>query len=637
MNQENNNAPHPIRHLITRNRRLIVILIHLVQAALANYFAFILRFESILSPDYFNQFLSYLPILLPIRLLFYLQAGLFKNLWRYSSIRDLMKIIQSTVLGSFLFILVVRYLIGDLSYPRSIYILDCLLLIMISGGSRLLIRALIEYVQSGSSGKRTLIIGAGDAGEMVVRDMKNNYKYAYEPIGFIDDDPFKKGLVIHGLPIFGPGNMIEEVIEKKRPEEILIAIPSASHRTVRRYYDLCKPFGLPIKILPGLRDIIDGNVSVSQIKPLSLEDLLRREPIRTDIESVKEYIAGKSVLVTGAGGSIGSELSRQIIQYNPSELVLFDRYENGLFQIDFELKNRDYEGPRRNVVPVIGDMRDASALEYLFSMHKPQIVFHAAAHKHVPLMEQNPLEAVKNNIFGTKNLLNAASRHNAESFVMVSTDKAVNPTNIMGASKRVAEFLTISMNSSLTKFKVVRFGNVLGSNGSVVHTFREQLKLGGPITVTHPEMRRFFMLIPEAVQLVLIAASVGKGGEIFVLDMGESIKIADFAENLVRLSGFIPHEDIEIKYTGLRPGEKLYEELFDESEEIINIFHEKLRVAIPQKIPSTAELSRHLSVLEEIVTNNSLDNLIPAMQRILPGFKKFEMDLVPSRKSKVAR
>lgn len=612
------------KNLIIKNRRIVVTFIHLVQVALANYLAFLVRFEFVIPPQHLIQFISYLPLLLVIRLVFYLQAGLHKSLWRYSSVSDLIKIIKSVTFGSIIFLIIVRYLFGDTAYPQSIYILDWLLLIMISSGSRFFIRIFREYLQPESSGKRTLLIGAGDAGEMIVRDMKNNPKYAYEPVGFIDDDPYKKGLSIHGVPIFGPRSMINEVIEKHKPDEILISVPSASHKNIREIFELCKPFNIPIKTLPGLSDILDGNVSVSQIKPLSLKDLLQRETVRTDIKSVRDYISGKSVLVTGAGGSIGSELCRQIIGYNPSSLIMFDRYENGLFEIDLELKWTS--NPLPVVSAVIGDICDTDALEHLFLKERPQIVFHAAAHKHVPLMEINPLEAVKNNIFGTKNILDAAAKHNTENFVMISTDKAVNPANIMGATKRVAEFLTTNMNLSSsansTKFTTVRFGNVLGSHGSVVHIFKEQLKRGGPLTVTHPEIKRFFMLIPEAVRLVLISATSDSGGKIFVLDMGEQIKIVDFAENLIRLSGFIPYEDIKVEFTGLRQGEKLYEELFDESEKIIPAFHEKLSIAIPQNVPSMVELSQHILTLRRIVTNNSVDEVIAEIQKIVPSFKK---------------
>lgn len=482
--------------------------------------------------------------------------------------------------------------------------------------------------------------------------------------------------------------MIAKFIEKYKPEEILVSMPSASSKALKEIYELCKPFNITVRKLPGLNDILLGNISVeaklgkmlidanivtesqvqealtlqqteggklgsklvelgyisektlfsflqkqysvSHIKPVSLEDLLQREPVRTDIESVKDYIEGKSVMVTGAGGTIGSELCRQIIDYRPSKLILLDRYENTLMHIDIELRMRTQ---KTDIFTVIGDIQDAINLEHLFSKHKPQIIFHAAAYKHVPLMEYNPIEAIKNNIFGTKNLLEAASRHNVASFVMISTDKAVNPRSIMGATKRVAELLTMSMNfQNTSKFTTVRFGNVLGSNGSVVPIFEKQIKQGGPVTVTHPEIKRFFMVIPEAIQLVLIAAAAGKGGEIFVLDMGEQIKIIDLAENLIRLSGFIPHKDIKIDYTGLRPGEKLYEELFDESEMIVSTFHEKLRIAIPE-IPSIDDFNKHILELERIVLKNAVDEVVPAVQKIVPSFRSYNIDSVEIVKS----
>lgn len=629
-----------VQGLIISNRLTVVALVHLLQAVIANYLAFILRFEAILSPFYLRHLKVYLPILLTVRLGFYLAFGLHKDLWRYSSVNDLVKIVKSVSLGTIVFVVIVRYLFGDTSYPRSIFAIDWLLLIMLSGGSRLLIRIFSEYTRVEATDKRTLIIGAGDAGEMIVRDMKSNPRNTYEPIGFIDDNLRKKGLRIHGVPIFGPMTMITQVMERYKPAEILISMPSASHKTINEIYEICKPFNIPIQILPGLSDIIEGNVSVSQIKPLSLEDLLQREPVRTDVQAVKEFIQGKSVMVTGAGGSIGSELCRQIIGYGPSDLIMFDRYENGLFEIDMELQNivkrkesvvRSDSSPLTphpsRVITIVGDMRDRGGLEYHFSKFKPQIIFHAASHKHVPLMEVNPMEAVKNNIFGARNLVEAASRHKAESFVMISTDKAVNPTSIMGATKRVTEFLAISMNeTSNTRFTAVRFGNVLGSNGSVVQVFKEQVRRGGPVTVTHPEIKRFFMLIPEAVQLVLIAAAGGRGGDIIVLDMGEQIKILDLAENLIRLSGFVPYEDIKIEFTGLRPGEKLYEELFDESEVMVPTFHEKLKIAIPNNVPSPDALLRHITALDRIITTSSLDELIPEIQKIVPNFKRSDAE-----------
>ncbi|MBI5055560.1 MAG: polysaccharide biosynthesis protein [Nitrospirae bacterium] len=670
-----------LRDFIISNRRVIVIIVHLAQAALANYLAFFIRFDTVIPHEYFNMLVYYLPALLAIRLVFYIQAGLYKDIWKYSSIRDMVKIIKSVTVGSLLFYIAIRYLIGNTSYPQSIYILDGLLLIIISSGSRLFIRVFKEYLHSQHLGKRILIVGAGDAGVKIFRDIKNNPKSYYEPIGFIDDDPYKKGLVIHGVPIFGPISMIPYIIETNKPDEILITISSNNNDNIRKIYELCKSYNVLIKKLPGINDILEGNIAmavklgqqlveanivtedkvqqalelqkkeggrlgskliklghiseenlvsflnkhlgISHIKPISLEDLLQREPVRHDIESVRNFIKGKSVLVTGAGGSIGSELCRQITKYHPASLVLMDRYENTLFSIDHELRCNDGNGNGKsqcNIVAAIGDIVDPVTLEYIFSKHKPQIVFHAAAHKHVPLMEYNPIEAVKNNILGTRNLLDAASRHYAESFVMISTDKAINPTSIMGATKRVAELLTLNKKSaSGTKFTTVRFGNVLGSNGSVVPIFKEQLKKGGPITVTHPDMKRFFMLIPEAVQLVLLAASSGNGGEIFVLDMGHQIKINDLAESIIRLSGFIPHKEIKIMYTGLRPGEKLYEELFDVSEKIIPTFHKKLRIAVPGPLP-IENLNEYISEFEGIVSNYAVDSIIPAIQKVVPNY-----------------
>ncbi len=625
------------RDFIIRHRRIAEIFYYAVQVVSANYLAFVLRFESLLSFEYRNYFLSYLPLLLFVRVTLYLRHGLNRDLWRYSSVSDLLRIIRSITFGSIIFLLTVRYLFDNPSYPRSIYVLDWLLLIMISGGSRLLIRVYREYLEAETSGKKILLIGAGDAAEMIVRDMKNNPKYDYSPIGFIDDDPYKKGLSIHGMPIFGPREVMKDVVEKHAPEEILICMPSMGHKAIRDIFELCKPFNIPIKTLPGMNDILDGRVSVSQIKPLSLENLLEREPVKRDIRSIKVYIEGKSVMVTGAGGSIGTELCRQIFEYRPARLIMLDRYENGLFHIDLELRSKTAKydarkgGPegkgRTGLTTVIGDICDNVRMEDVFRRFRPQIVFHAAAHKHVPLMEHNPLEAIKNNVLGTRNLLDAAAGHGSESFVMISTDKAVNPTSVMGATKRAAEYLTMRMNhSSPCRFTTVRFGNVLGSSGSVVRVFREQLKRGVPLTVTHPDMKRYFMLIPEAVQLVLIAASAGTGGEIFVLDMGEQVKILDLAENVIRLSGFLPYDDIGIEFTGLRPGEKMYEELFDVSEKAIPAAHEKLRVAVPDGVPSREELAALVAGLKKTVEEYRADEAIEVLTKIVPNFRRKNPD-----------
>jgi FlaA1/EpsC-like NDP-sugar epimerase len=680
-----------IKDQIIKYRFVVVTLILLMQAAFANYLAFVIRFEAQLSVPYLNKYISYLPLLLLIRLVLFLQAGLYKGLWRYSSINDLMKIINSTTAGSIVFFLTVRYLIGDGEYPRSIYTLDWLLFLVISGGSRFFIRIFREYMFMEPSRKRMLIVGAGNAGEMIVREMKSNRKCKYEPIGFIDDDIQKKGLTIHGVPILGTTDKMPEIIRESKPDEIMIS-SGDTQKSIREIYEICKPFNIAIKKLPGINDLLGSKVSVaakigqhlvsaglvtevqiqealalqrkeggrlgskliklgyiteealnsflvkmlgvSHMQPISLEDLLQREPVNSDITSVRNFIKDKTVMVTGAGGSIGSELCRQIIGYNPSHLILLDRYENSLYEVDLELRS---EQQRPTISTIIGDIQDPLSLEYIFSRQKPQIIFHAAAYKHVPLMEHNPIEAIKNNIFGTKNLIEAASRHRAENFVMISTDKAVNPTSIMGATKRVAEILTVHMNSvSQTKFTTVRFGNVLGSNGSVLQVFKEQLTKGGPLTITDPEIKRFFMLTEEAVHLVLIAAASGKGGEIFVLDMGDPIKIIDLAENFIRLSGFIPHKEIKIMFTGMRPGEKLYEELFDETERMIPSFHKKIMVAVPEDslMPVVA---RHISDLERVVLNHSVVDLVPLIRKVVPSFRNHNIQSESFKKEWVVK
>ena len=671
-----------LRNLIIRHRQLAFAMILLLEAALANYLAFVLRFEAVLQPVNLNRFLIYLPLLLAIRLFFHLYAGLYKNLLRYADIRDLMDIIWTSGAGEVIFSAAIMFLFRDAGYPRIIYIFDFLLFVSISGGTRLLIKIFNEYMKAQPSFKKVLIVGAGDSGELIVRGMKNSrsQRHYYDPVGFIDDNRHMKGLSIHGVPILGPKEVIPQMIKKHRPEEVLVSMPCDAH-DLTSIYEMCKPHNVPVKKLPVFNEILNGDVSIapkighillnsglitenqlldafsfqkseggrlgeklikmgmiteenlvaalqkqyssSRIKPLSLEDLLQREPVRTDIKSVREFIEGKTVFVTGAGGSIGSELCRQIMKYAPRTLVLFDRYENSLFFIDRELRADNGKGPhgKEQLATIVGDIQDIKYLEYLFSKFRPEIIFHAAAYKHVPLMEFNPVEAVKNNVFGTRNLLHVSDGYNAQSFVTISTDKAVNPTSVMGATKRLAEFLTIGMSQvSSTRFSAVRFGNVLGTNGSVVPIFEDQLKRGGPLTVTHPDIKRFFMLVPEAMQLVLIAGSAGRGGEIFVLDMGEPVKILDLAENFIRLSGLIPHKEIKIEISGLRPGEKLFEELFDISEKVLPTFHEKLRMAVSE-IPSIIELESCLNELEMGVHGLSEGDVLASIRKIVPNFQ----------------
>ena len=664
------------------NRTVFVAFVHVIQSILATYLAFVIRFESFFLENNLYLMLRYLPILLLVRLIFYFQARLNKDFWRYSSISDISRIIKCTFMASAVFFVFVRYLIGNMSYPFSVYILDWLLLILFSCGTRLSVRiAYREHLRSKPIGIKALVIGESEISEVIIKNMMDNPRYGYIPIGIIDKDINKKGRYIHGIRIFGSSSIIPKIIEKYKPDEILISVTSSDNKDIRDVFEISKSFNIPIKKLPGLQEVLNGDVStprrigerliaanlvtseqiqealslrgdneklgvkliklgyitekdlvsflindngISGLKKISLEDLLQRESVKTGIKSVSDFINGKSVLVTGAGGSIGSELCRQIIKYNPSKLILLDRYENGLFKIGLELRRLagvEDGAVEKDMVSVIGDIVDKSSLERAFSNHRPQLVFHAAAHKHVPLMEANPLEAIKNNIFGTKNLIDVSIMYDVENFVMISTDKAVNPTSVMGATKRIAEFLAISMNAlSQTKFTTVRFGNVLGSNGSVVPVFKEMLKKGGPLKVTHPDIKRYFMLIPEAVNLVLIAASSESNGEIFMLDMGEQIKIVDLAENIIRLSGFIPHKEVKIEYSGLRPGEKMYEELYDKSEKVIPTFHEKIRKLIPV-IPPTEVLKENIKRLQYLVRRNSCDNVVNEIQEIIDSLK----------------
>jgi FlaA1/EpsC-like NDP-sugar epimerase len=554
--------------LLMGYRRLIVIAIHLAMIVASNYLALWLRFDGVVPKELAIQARHLLPALVLVRAVTFVPFRLYEGLWRYTSIRDARNIVAAVATSSALFFASVYVAYGTYVYPRAVYVMDAVLLVGFLAGIRT-VRRLARELNRGEHGRRVLIYGAGDAGEMIVRDMKRRAFYHGEPIGFVDDDRRKIGQRIHGVPVLGTRAELPEIVLRDRPDDVLIAIPSAEPAAIRAVVKALEPFKIAIKTLPNLRDVLDGKVSVSQIRELAIEDLLPRAPVGLEQEPVKRLVSGKCVLVTGAGGSIGSELCRQVLSFGPRSLVLFERYENSLFAIENDLRDRARDGkgaPAGTVLhAVVGDMTDRRRVDEVMGAHRPDIVFHAAAHKHVPLMETNPCEAVKNNVGGTRVLTRAAVRHGVSRFVMISTDKAVNPTSVMGATKRVGELIVQSManggQSNGTRFGVVRFGNVLGSNGSVIPRFVDQIKAGGPVTVTHPDIRRFFMLIPEAVHLVLHAATLCEAGEVLVLDMGEQIKVLDIARNLIRLSGYIPDEDIPIVFTGLRPGEKLYEEL----------------------------------------------------------------------------
>ncbi len=609
----------PRQHI--RNRFVLIGDIALILVSVLGSFA--LRLDVSELPFYFPAvvFMSVVALVIKIPVFFFF--GLYRRLWIYASTGELRLITvavtsASVIVSSVMLVLNLLELVKP-GMPRSALGIDWLLSLVLIGGSRFALRILAEQSmtsRANGKNKRALIIGAGDAGALVVRELQKSSQLNLTPVGFLDDDPAKQKHAIHGVTVIGTVSDLPTSIDLHRIDEVIIAIPSAPGRLVRMINDVCRLKGITSRTMPGIYELIGGKVNVSRLREVDITDLLRREPVRVNDEAVGATLAGKRVLVTGAGGSIGRELCRQIARRNPAELVLLGHGENSIFEILLELQT-DY--PDLALSPVIADIRNAERLAQIFNAHQPQVVFHAAAHKHVPLMEANIVEAITNNILGTRNVVQAALSHSTERFVLISTDKAVRPSSIYGATKRLAEMIVLdAARTTQRAFTVVRFGNVLGSRGSIIPTFKNQIANGGPVTITHPDMYRFFMTIPEAVYLVLQAASMENGGETFVLNMGEPVRILDLAEDLIRLSGLEPHRDIEISYTGIRPGEKLTEELWDEGTPLAKTLHPDIfrldndasfsSLNLPQTIDSFSALS-HSADAEAIVT--LLDELIP--------------------------
>ncbi|MFZ5753339.1 MAG: polysaccharide biosynthesis protein [Bacillota bacterium] len=548
----------------------------------AFYSAFYIRFDGQIPEVFLSVFNKFWLLYALIKITTFYFLGVYKRIWRYAGIRDLLVVVNS-VSVSILVLITLGYYLRE-TVPRSVYILTWMLDMIMAGGIRVVPK--IYYERSlklvPRDAKHLLVIGAGDAGVLVVKELQRQALASLIPIGFIDDDTAKQNIKIMGIPVLGTRAELEQVIKENDIQQVLIAMPSAPGKVIREIVEKCRALRVPVRTLPRMYDIINGQISVDLIREVKLEDLLGREPVKLDMERIAETIRHKRVLVTGAGGSIGSELCRQICRYDPKEIVLLGHDENPIFEIELELRSKY---PNLKIYSIIADVKDKNRIIQIFSEKRPEIVFHAAAHKHVPLMEYSPGEAFENNIIGTKNVAEASDRFSVETFVLISTDKAVNPTSVMGATKRIAEIIIQYMaEMSKTKFVAVRFGNVLGSRGSVIPIFQEQIRQGGPITVTHPEMRRYFMTIPEAVQLVLQAASMAQGGEIFVLDMGEPVKIVDMAKELIRLSGLEPEKDIAIQFTGIRPGEKLYEELLTSEEDTTATKHKRIFIAKKQNV-----------------------------------------------------
>jgi len=564
----------------TPYRRPMVIGAQILIFALSSYLAFLIRFDADIPVSELRVFLKYLPVLLIIRVLMLFAFSLGQGLWRYVSTKDLVNIILATSLGSLLFVFIIKVFFDNASYPRSVYVVDWFLNIFLLSSIRLFRR--LHDKRSGRKvfKKRVIIIGAGDGAEMLLRDVDYSPYYPYEVIGLIDESSAMKGLRIRNFPILGSRSDLPDIVEKERPDEFIIAIPSASRPEFTKILEELRQYGLPIKTMPSLWSILSGRGSLNSLRAIEPEDILFRAPALNGSIDLRELIEGKRVLVTGAGGSIGSELSRQIAGFNPEGLILYERHEENLYNIEKSLRSPSLSS---RITPVIGDILDEKRMNEVMGKYHPQIIFHAAAYKHVPMMEHNPYEAVRTNVYGTRIVAEKAIEFGAERFVLISTDKAVNPVNVMGMTKKIAEEIVIYLASGPasngTQFMTVRFGNVLESSGSVVPLFKDQINRGGPVTVTHPEMTRFFMTISEAVRLVLQAAAIGKGGEVFVLDMGKSVKILDLARRMISLYGYKPGVDIEIIFSGLRPGEKLNEELFNSYEKVKETSHDKINMA----------------------------------------------------------
>jgi FlaA1/EpsC-like NDP-sugar epimerase len=634
-NTELANGKH--QSLLLKYRRGLIVFVHVFLFALSLLLAFGLAYNFSATSEWFRQqFMVMLPAVLVIKLLVFWAFGLYHGWWRYVSMWDLIRIAMASHVSTFIFVVafflagyfapmissdIAKMLPPELfeSFRQSIFLLDWACTIAFVCGVRVAVRLYHEEFRQLSGGRliRTLIIGAGDAGEMALREIHRMSIEQYEVIGFLDSDETKHGAMILGCKVIGSPENVKEYCEKYQIDEVLIALPSISPREVRKIVEKCQGTNVRFRTLPALKDLISGKVRISRMREIDINDLLGREPAKLDCEAISEYIHNKVVMITGAGGSIGSEMCRQIGNFKPAKLVLIEQAENPLFHIDRELRKMF---PELNIALYICDICDRERVDMIFRDERPNAVFHAAAHKHVPLMELNPTEAIKNNVFGTKNCADAAAKYGCQKFVMISTDKAVNPTSVMGCSKRIAEMYIQGLKaSSGTQFVTVRFGNVLGSNGSVVPIFKEQISQGGPVTVTHPEMRRYFMTIPEAAQLVMQAAAIGRGGEIMLLDMGEPVKIVDLATDMITLSGYTPGEDIEIRFSGIRPGEKLFEELSLEGEDMSPTSHEKIAVWKKASVDRQT-LMAGLEELASLTQCDDPDRVKTAMKKLVPEY-----------------
>jgi FlaA1/EpsC-like NDP-sugar epimerase len=612
-----------MKELWLKYREEITGLMHLALFFIAYYLSFFLRFEFIIPDYYIDVFFRTVFIVMGVKFVVFAFFSVYKGSWRYIGFQDLVilgwaSVVSSAVLGLIIYIFFVQQ-----GFPRSILILDFILTIAVVGGVRFSSRMLRETLSLAISPdretlKNVFILGAGDAGESLARELRKYSNLNYKVVAFIDDDVNKIGSQIYGIPILGPISDLSTVASRYGVRDVFIAIPSASGETMRRIVTACEGANCTFKTIPSMDRLIDGRVTVTKLREIQIEDLLRREPVVLDSAAINRFLSGRAVLVTGAGGSIGSEICRQVLRFGPRSLVMVERGETALFEIENELKIAAFGD---KLFPYIADICERPRMEEIFRKHLPDVVFHAAAFKHVPMMELNVSEAVQNNVFGTKVVADLLLETGGEAFVLISTDKAVNPTSVMGATKRVSEMYIQGIQQDVgPKFLAVRFGNVLDSTGSVIPVFKRQIQEGGPITVTHPEMRRYFMTIPEAAQLVLQAASIGKGGEILILDMGEPIRIIDLAKDLVRLSGLRPDEDIAIIYTGIRQGEKLFEELRLDDEEFDTTTHKQVFL-VQSNGASNTEIQGIVKELQGLCRGASEEVLRRKLMECVPEYK----------------
>lgn len=600
-------------------RKIFLMILDIIVINLCYYIGFLLKFDWKIPASYWNVYVRWIVPIILIKIIIFVLFGLYRTMWRYADFKELFKIFMAIIVAN---VVTGMFLISmNVGFPRSVIALVFVIDMFFVTGTRYLSQARKNLVFSipVDKVKRVLIIGAGDAGVLMLNELRKHKELGYKVVAFIDDDKNKIGTELLGIPVIGGKEKIISAISEYRVDEVILAMPSASREVQKDISDICSKLSMKVKIIPGMYELIDDNkLNVRDLRDVEIGDLLGRDEIKLDQEILNDFLGDKTILVTGGGGSIGSELCRQIAKFNPKRLIILDIYENNAYEIQMELL-RHYKD--LDLVVEIESIRDAVRMDIIFEKYKPNVVFHAAAHKHVPLMENSSTSAIKNNIFGTLNVLNACDRHGVEKFVLISTDKAVNPTSVMGTTKRVCEMLVQTFNEkSKTEFVAVRFGNVLGSNGSVIPLFINQIKEGGPVTVTHEDIIRYFMTIPEACQLVLQAGAIAKGGEIFILDMGEPVKIIDLAKNLIRLSGFEPYKDIDIKITGLRPGEKLYEELLLNLENSVATEYEKIFIEKPI-VHDVEALKDGLERLDKVKNTLDKKDITDILKDMVPTFK----------------